>query len=244
MLKRGLDIVVSSLGLVVTSPVLLLFAIAVWLQDFRSPFYIAQRVGLDNQLFGMVKLRSMVIDADRTGVSSTSSDDSRITAVGRVIRALKLDEFTQLWNVLRGEMSLVGPRPNVMDGGVALYTETECRLLTVRPGITDYSSVVFSDEGAILAGSGNPDLLYNQLIRPWKSRLSLFYVDNRSLWLDIKLVLITVLAAVSRQRALDLVAADLLRRGASPRLCEIAARRGDLEPAPPPGSPEIVTHLG
>jgi len=140
----------------------------------------------------------MVVDAEHIGGTSTSNNDSRITRIGRLIRALKLDEVTQLWNVLKGDMSLVGPRPNIMRGGVELYTDEEMHLLSVRPGITDYSSIVFSDEGAILASAENPDLAYNQLIRPWKSRLSLHYIQHQSFWLDIKLVLITILAIISR----------------------------------------------
>ena len=126
----------------------------------------------------MVKIRSMIINADKTGVDSTSSDDMRITSVGKVIRKLKLDELSQLWNVLIGDMSLVGPRPNVKSE-TDLYTKIEKNLLNVKPGITDFSSIVFSDEGDILSGSDDPDLLYNQLIRPWKSRLSLFYIEKR-----------------------------------------------------------------
>ncbi len=113
MLKRSLDIVASALGLVVASPALLPALAAIWLQDRFSPFYIAPRVGKDGRPFHMVKLRSMVVGADRNGVVSTSAKDPRITAIGRFIRAYKLDELSQLWNVLVGHMSLVGPRPNV-----------------------------------------------------------------------------------------------------------------------------------
>lgn len=240
MLKRAFDIFVSALGLILTSPILIVFSIVVWLQDFRSPFYIADRVGLGGRMFRMVKLRSMVVSAERSGVTSTSNNDSRITAVGRLIRALKLDEITQLWNVLKGDMSLVGPRPNVMRWGVELYTEEEKRLLSVRPGITDYSSIVFSDEGTILASVENPDLAYNQLIRPWKSRLSLLYIDHQSFLLDVKLVLITILAIVSQRTALRLIVRQLQRRRAPTEIIEIASRKRDLAPAPPPGSSSIA----
>ena len=120
----------------------------------------------------MVKLRSMIINADKNKVDSTASDDMRITRVGMMIRAYKLDELTQLINVLKGDMSLVGPRPNVQRD-VDLYSETEKRLLSVKPGITDFSSIIFSDEGDILSGLDDPDIAYNQLIRPWKSRLGI-----------------------------------------------------------------------
>src|SRR5258706_5403767 len=153
----------------------------------------------------MVKLRAMVVRADRTGVDSTAQGDPRITRVGRVLRRFKLDECTQLWNVLRGDMSIVGPRPQV-GRDVGLYTAVERHLLDVPPGITDFASIVFADEGAILEGSTDPDLLYNQIIRPWKSRLGLHYIAHRSLWLDIRLVAATVLIALSRRRALAWVA--------------------------------------
>jgi lipopolysaccharide/colanic/teichoic acid biosynthesis glycosyltransferase len=112
-MKRLLDIVVSFLGLFFMSPVLAVVIYLIWKQDHHSPFYVASRVGKNGKIFKMVKLRSMIVDADKTGVDSTSADDVRITSIGRFIRRFKLDEFTQLWNVLKGDMSLVGPRPNV-----------------------------------------------------------------------------------------------------------------------------------
>lgn len=240
MLKRVSDIVLSAAGLIVASPVLLLFALAVWLQDFHSPFYVADRIGLGRKTFKMVKLRSMVIDAGRSDITSTSDVDDRITTVGRFIRKLKLDEITQLWNVLLGDMSLVGPRPNVARWGVDLYTDEEMRLLSVRPGITDFSSIVFSDEGTILSGQANPDRAYNQLIRPWKSRLSLFCIDHQSTRLDTVLILVTALSIVSRRKALNAVNRELMRLGASQQLIDVALRRSELKPFPPPGSEEIA----
>ena len=240
-MSRLLDILVSAVGLIVLSPILLGFCLAIWLQDFHSPFYVAKRIGLGGKPFSMVKLRSMIWKADSVAVTSTSDRDNRITTVGKLIRRFKLDEFVQLWNVLLGDMSLVGPRPNVATWGVDLYTEEEMRLLTVRPGITDFSSIVFADEGSILAESDNPDLHYNQVIRPWKSRLSLLYIDDKSMWLDIKLVYYTILSVVSRASALRKVAGELERIGASPRLIEVASRTVALEPYPPPGSEEIAS---
>src|SRR5205085_5451329 len=173
IMKRLFDIICAAAGLVLTSPILLPVMFLIWRQDGFSPFYIAARVGRRESLFHMVKLRSMVKNADKSGVDSTSMDDRRITRVGQFVRKYKLDELTQLWNVLRGEMSLVGPRPNVKRE-TDLYTREEKRLLTVRPGITDFASIVFSDEGEILAGQPDPDIAYNQLIRPGKSRLGIF----------------------------------------------------------------------
>lgn len=239
-MKRLFDVVFAFLGLLIASPVLAVFIVAVWFQDFKTPFYIAPRVGKKMRIFKMVKLRSMVINADKSGVDSTSADDMRITAVGRLIRKFKLDELTQLWNVLLGNMSFVGPRPNV-EKEVSLYTDEERHLLDVCPGITDFSSIVFSDEGDILAGADNPDLKYNQLIRPWKSRLGLFYIYNRSLRTDIHIILLTVTAIFCRKKALAGVQAMLLNLGADEQLVTTAGRKNELSPYPPPGSDSIVT---
>lgn len=190
-------------------------------------------------MFRMVKLRSMVINADRTGVDSTAGGDPRITRVGHFIRNYKLDELTQLWNVLLGDMSLVGPRPNVKRE-TDLYTAEEKRLLSVKPGITDIASIVFADEGDILKGQVDPDLAYNQLIRPWKSRLGLFYVGNRSLTLDLCLIWLTALTLISRERALTSLVRLLARLGASEALVRVAGRKDALTPFPPPGATEIV----
>lgn len=240
MSKRLLDLLVSFTGLIAASPVLLPVMFLVWWGDRHSPFYVASRVGQGNRPFRMVKLRSMRIGADKSGVDSTSAGDSRITPVGHFIRRYKLDEVTQLWNVLIGDMSLVGPRPNV-ERETRLYTEVEQKLLSVKPGITDYASIVFSDEGDILQDQADPDLAYNQLIRPWKSRLGLFYIERRSLFLDVKLIVLTVVAILSRQNALLAVSGDLQERGALPELVQIALRRDRLIPHPPPGATSVVT---
>ena len=187
----------------------------------------------------MVKLRSMLVNADKTGVYSTSANDMRITAVGKLIRKFKIDELSQLWNVLKGNMSFVGPRPNV-EREVALYTEEERHLLDVRPGITDPASIVFADEGEVLAGSDDPDLRYNQVIRPWKSRLALLYVKNGNFLIDLVLILLTVVAIFSRPLALQGLQKVLKRLGADDRLLAVARREGPLRSYPPPGSDRIV----
>jgi lipopolysaccharide/colanic/teichoic acid biosynthesis glycosyltransferase len=171
----------------------------------------------------------MVIDADRRGSSSTSNDDRRITAVGHFIRRYKIDELTQLWNVLMGDMSLVGPRPQVQSG-VDLYTSRERILLNVRPGITDFASIVFSDEGAILEGHPNPDVGYDQLIRPGKSLLGLFYVEHSSLSVDIRLVWLTLITIFSRSRALNGLQELLKSLDADVELVRLASRIDPLVP--------------
>lgn len=239
-MKRIFDVTAALAGLLLASPVIVPVMFLVWRQDGNSPFYVASRVGKGDTLFKMVKLRSMVKHADKTGVDSTGSSDQRITPVGHFIRRYKLDEITQLLNVLKGDMSLVGPRPNVKRE-TDLYTKVERRLLEVRPGITDFASIVFSDEGDILEGKADPDIAYNQLIRPGKSKLGLFYVDHGSFVNDICLCILTAMAIVSRPSALAGVRRLLKYLGASQELLEIASRRSPLVPSPPPGATHIVT---
>ena len=239
-MKRLFDILASFFGLLTFSPILLVFMFLVWRQDKHSPFYVAPRVGKDGVLFNMVKLRSMIINADKSGVDSTSNSDKRITKVGQLIRKFKLDELTQLWNVFLGDMSLVGPRPNIMRE-TDLYTNEEKKLLSVKPGITDISSIVFSDEGEILSGKEDPDIAYHQLIRPGKGYLGLFYIEKQSFLLDIKLIALTALAIISKDKALDFLRNILKGLGATDEIIEIAGRKKDLAPSPPPGAMNIVT---
>lgn len=235
-----MDMAASALGLLILSPVFALVCVAIWLEDRHGPFYVGRRVGQGGRVFSIVKFRSMTPRADRSGVDSTAANDPRITRVGALIRRLKLDEFSQLINVLRGDMSLVGPRPQV-ERDVALYSEVERGLLAARPGITDFSSIVFADEGEILRGAADPDLRYQQLIRPWKSRLGLHYVRVGNPRIDVALILATLLNAIDRPAALRWVASMLAGSGAAPELIRVALRQSPLQPAPPPGSPAIVT---
>ena len=217
----------------------LLVLLLIWLQDFKNPFYIAARTSKGAGSFKMVKFRSMVTKADSSGVDSTSSSDPRITIIGKLVRRFKIDEFPQLWNVLKGDMSFVGPRPNV-ERETDMYTAEEKKLLTVRPGITDFSSIVFSDEGDILEGAEDPDLLYNQIIRPWKSRLGIFYVENNSISVDIFTIYLTILAAVDKQKSLIKLVTKLNKLGCGAELLTVVSRKCILSPAPPPGAEHIV----
>lgn len=240
-MKRIFDFTCAFFGLVLASPILIPVMFLVWIQDWHSPFYIAPRVGKKEKLFRMFKLRSMIVNADKSGVDSTSSNDKRITGVGRFIRKYKLDELTQLWNVLLGDMSLVGPRPNVKRE-TDLYTLEEKKLLTVKPGITDFSSIVFSDEGDILKNQIDPDIAYNQLIRPGKSMLGIFYIENRNFLLDIKLIFLTIIAIVSKEKALVNLVEILRKFNANSLILQIASRQENLVPMPPPGAKNIVTN--
>lgn len=235
-MKRLFDIVFACLILIVSAPLLIIALFLVWAYDRHSPFYLAPRVARGCGEFRMVKIRSMTVDADRIGGSSTGTSDRRITPIGRYIRKFKLDEFSQFLNVMIGNMSVVGPRPQIKAGGVDLYTSEEMRLLTIRPGVTDLSSIVFSDEGDILAGASDPDKQYNDFIRPWKSRLGLLYVDNVSLGLDLKIIWLTFIAIVSKPSALRGVNHILKEIGADPQLIEICRREGKLPAGLPPTS--------
>ena len=237
-MKRAFDFTAALVGLVIASPLLLLVMLAIWLQDFASPFYIAPRMARGGGTFKMVKFRSMVVNADKSGVISTAGNDRRITAVGKLVRKYKIDELVQLWNVLIGDMSLVGPRPQVK-ADADLYTEEEQKLLSIRPGITDPASIVFADEGEILEGSLDPNLRYNQVIRPWKSRLSLLYVEHRNLLVDLQLIFLTALSIVSRRRALDGVQSILKRWGSDELVRRMARRNEPLLEYPPPGASEV-----
>ncbi len=235
MAKRAFDIIAALVLLVLASPILAVAMLAIWLQDGHSPLHRGMRVGRGNRDFRMIKLRSMAVDAEARGGTSTARGDPRITPLGRRLRRWKIDELPQFWNVLIGEMSLVGPRPNTRRGGVDLYTADEMALLAIRPGITDLASIAFADEGDVLAGAADPDALYDAVIRPWKSRLGLLYVERRGLWIDIRIVWLTALAIASRPAALDGLARLLDQLGADPDLTRICRRREPLPRGLPPG---------
>jgi lipopolysaccharide/colanic/teichoic acid biosynthesis glycosyltransferase len=203
VLKRLFDIVASFLGLALLLP--FFAALAIWIKR-ETPglvFYRGARAGRHGKAFRIFKFRTMVQNAEKLGPSSTPDDDSRVTRVGRFLRKYKLDELPQLLNVIKGEMSLVGPRPQV-SWAVELYTQEEKAVLSVRPGITDYASLRFRDEGKILRGSANPDKDYFEKIHPEKIRLSLEYIRKQSLWLDCQVLVETLVAVVFRPRGATL----------------------------------------
>jgi lipopolysaccharide/colanic/teichoic acid biosynthesis glycosyltransferase len=234
--KRALDLLVALAGLAAVSPLLGLAMLAIWAQDGHSPLHRGVRVGRGGRDFRMLKLRSMRAGAERQGGTSTARDDARITPLGHWLRRSKLDELPQLWNVVRGEMSLVGPRPNTRRGGVERYTAQEMRLLGVRPGITDLASIVFADEADILDGAADPDARYDAVIRPWKSRLGLLYVERRSFGADLAILGLTALAIPARPLALRGVDAVLARWGADDALRSVCRRSAPLRQADPPGA--------
>lgn len=238
-MKRIFDIIFSLTCLIISLPIIIFSSFLVWFHDKSNPFYLSKRVGINGIDFKMLKIRTMVNNADLSGVDSTAQNDPRITSIGAILRKFKIDELPQFLNILIGDMSFVGPRPNVRRD-VDLYTDIEYKLLSIKPGITDFASIVFSDEGIILRNSRDPDLSYNQLIRPGKSLLGIFYVKNKGFALDLFLIVITLINIFSRRRSLILVTYLLKKIGASNKIIEIASRKSPLVPSPPPGSDEIV----
>jgi lipopolysaccharide/colanic/teichoic acid biosynthesis glycosyltransferase len=196
MAKRALDVLTSGLGLVLLSPLLLFLALWIKLDSSGPVLYRGKRVGRDGRPFFMYKFRTMVEGAERSGPAVTYRDDPRITKAGRFLRRTKLDELPQLLNVLRGEMSLVGPRPED-PVYVARYTPEQRQVLSVKPGVTGPTQLQYRDEASMLDGeSVNED--YVSRIMPEKLKLDLEYVRNRSLLLDLKILWRTVATLLFR----------------------------------------------
>ena|SRR5437867_2490485 len=206
MLKRLFDWLLAFVGLIIWGP----FMVAIWLlikvSEKGPVFYWGTRVGQHGKAFKILKFRTMVVNAEKLGGPSTAVDDPRITRIGRFLRRYKLDELPQLINVLKGDMSFVGPRPEVQQY-VDLYTNEEKLILTVRPGITDWATLWNHDEGAVLAGSPDPEKTYLEKIRPEKIRLQLEYVRRQSFWIDLAIIIQTVASVLCRTkpRAMSMV---------------------------------------
>jgi lipopolysaccharide/colanic/teichoic acid biosynthesis glycosyltransferase len=185
--KRTFDLLVALAALIVLSPILLVLSLIIKITSPGPVFYRGVRIGQNGVPFRIFKFRTMVINAEQLGGSATAEDDPRITPIGRFIRRNKLDEFPQFINVLVGDMSLVGARPEVKKY-VDMYTEEEKQILDLRPGITDWASIWNSNEAAVLEGSNDPEKTYEELIRPTKLALQLFYARNHSLLVDVKIL--------------------------------------------------------
>ena len=198
MLKRSFDILLSLFGLILLSPVLIVVSLLIRREEGGPVFYRGVRVGRHGEPFKIFKFRTMVINAEESGGPSTANNDPRITRVGRIIRKHKLDELPQLINVFKGEMSFVGPRPEVQHY-IDMFTEEQKAILSVRPGITDWASLWNPDEGKILAGSPDPEKTYMEKIRPTKLGLQLKYVREHSFLIDLRIIVKTVLTVISRR---------------------------------------------
>lgn len=197
LIKRALDIALCLAALVFFAPVMAALAATVYLSSPGPVLYRGLRIGRGGKPFHICKFRSMVANAERVGGSSTSDRDPRITSVGHFMRKYKLDELPQLFNVLWGEMSLVGPRPQVANY-VERFSAEERVVLNVRPGITDWASIWNSDEGSVLAPYEDPDAAYDRLIHPTKMKLQIKYAQERTLWVDLKILFYTALCLVRR----------------------------------------------
>jgi len=193
--KRAFDLLFSIAGLLLSSPLLALLAATVKLSDGGPVFYRQQRVGQGGRLFTIFKFRSMVVNAERMGLSVTKQGDPRITRVGRFMRKTKLDELPQLWNVLRGDMSFVGPRPEV-PRYVERYTEKQRSVLALKPGITDIASLQFRNEEELLRAADDTERFYLEHCVPRKIELNLAYSKEANLWEDFKIIIRTLIACV------------------------------------------------
>ena len=188
---RLFDILFSTVGLLVLSPLFLIIYIIIIIESKGGGFYSQTRVGKNGIPFAIYKFRSMRTDADKHGLITVGGRDPRITRIGYYIRKYKIDELPQLWNVLVGDMSLVGPRPEVQKY-VDLYTEEQRKVLSVRPGITDYASIEYVDENILLAKSDDPDKTYIEVVMPAKIKLNMKYINNKSLKEYFKIIFLTL----------------------------------------------------
>ena len=195
IIKRGFDIVVSFIGLLILLPIFLIVAIIIKLDSKGSIFFRQIRVGKNGKEFKIFKFRTMVVDAEEKGMQITVDGDSRITKPGNFLRRSKIDELPQLINVLIGDMSFVGPRPEVPKY-VAMYDENQRSILKIRPGITDIASIEYRDENSILAQSKNPEEAYINEIMPRKIELNFKYIENMSVIYDIKLIIETIFKVI------------------------------------------------
>jgi lipopolysaccharide/colanic/teichoic acid biosynthesis glycosyltransferase len=197
--KRITDLMLSILGIIITLPILILVGFKIKEHDSGPIFYKGKRIKKGQASFNMFKFRTMVINADSVGPSSTSEKDPRITPIGHFIRKYKIDEIPQLFNIFLGDMSFVGPRPDTKEM-TDLFNETEKKILTVRPGITDYASIVFRDEGGMISKNAleneDADETYLRIIAPDKHRLNLHYIRDCSIFTDLKLIIATAGAVV------------------------------------------------
>lgn len=192
---RFFDFVLSLVGLVILAPIFIVLAVWIKIDSVGPVFYKQIRVGQNGKDFGLFKFRSMVVDADKKGLITVGGRDPRITRSGYFIRKYKFDELPQLINVLVGDMSLVGPRPEVKKY-VELYTDEQQKVLSVKPGITDYASIEYMDENEILGKSTDPEKTYIEEIMPEKIKYNMKYIKNRSLIEYFKIIFLTILKII------------------------------------------------
>ena len=190
-MKRLFDIIFSFIGIIILLPFFLMFAIMIIVSSGFPVFYFQKRVGRDGIDFSLVKFRTMKINSHKKGLLTVGEKDSRITSMGYFLRKYKMDEFPQLFNVLFGDMSLVGPRPEVRKY-VEMYNAEQKKVLSVKPGITDYASIEYSNENSILVKSENPERLYINEVMPAKLKLNLKYIKEQNFFTDLKIIFKTM----------------------------------------------------
>jgi lipopolysaccharide/colanic/teichoic acid biosynthesis glycosyltransferase len=213
--KRATDIAVSAAVLAAAAPVGAVIAWRIRREDGGPVIFRGIRVGRGGGTFDILKFRTMSVGADRLGVDATANDDPRLTEIGRTLRRWKLDELPQFVNVLRGDMSLVGPRPQMV-WDVELYSDAERELLSLRPGITDWASIRYRSQGALIEGRADPQAAYFELIRPGKMSLAMAYLRHRSYGVDLRILGLTALAVLGHPRTDELL--DRMIASASSRL--------------------------
>lgn len=191
MTKRVLDVLGAGIGLLLLCPVFAVVAVLIKLDDGGPVYFLQTRIGRGGRPFRMLKFRTMTVDAEQRGGSLTIGEDPRITRLGRILRASKLDELPQLVNVLAGQMSLVGPRPE-LPKYVAFYDASQRRVLDLRPGITDPASIVYRHESTLLGGSSDPEALYMHTILPDKIRINLEYAGRATIFSDLAVIVRTI----------------------------------------------------
>lgn len=190
-MTRIFDILLATLGLVILSPLLIFVYVAIVLESRGGGFYRQERTGRYGKPFKLIKFRSMYVNADKHGLITVGGHDNRITRVGYYIRKYKIDELPQLINVVKGDMSIVGPRPEVKKY-TDLYTEEQRKILDVRPGITDYASIKYVDENEILGTSDNPERTYIEHIMPDKIKLNMIYISQNGIKEYFKIIFLTL----------------------------------------------------
>lgn len=193
---RLLDIIFSTLGIIILLPLFLIICLIIKADSKGGCFFIQERIGKGGKPFGILKFRTMRCGADADGLLTIGTHDKRITRVGSFLRKTKIDELPQLWNVLKGEMSIVGPRPEV-EKYVLLYTEEQRRVLSVRPGITDYASIEYVNENEILSQASDPDRAYIEKVMPHKIKLSMRYLEHYCVSEYLKIIFLTLKKIIS-----------------------------------------------
>lgn len=238
-IKTIFDYILAILLFIILLLPTLIVLFLVFKEDLQNPIYSSKRVKKNSEPFSLYKIRSMRVLQEKNTIKSTSYNDPRISKIGSVIRKYKIDEIPQLINIIKNEMSFVGPRPNVIEE-VSLYSNLETKLLDVKPGITDYASIIFSDEAEILKNSKNANLDYNLLIRPWKSLIGLYYVKNNNIFMDLEIILLTAISLFDKKFPIKYISKKLLRHDFK-TFSKLFNPERILVPTIPPGHNRLVS---